>query len=46
MPKDGASPLDALLEVVRKVFEQRGKWPTRQYVEAVLDQDYYLDLVT
>ncbi len=44
MPKDAASPLDALLEVVRKVFEQRGKWPTRQYVQAVLDQDYHLDL--
>src|SRR5436853_5607246 len=44
MPDDGVSPLDALLQVVRKVFEQRGNWPTRQYVQAVLDQDFSLDL--
>jgi uncharacterized protein (TIGR02391 family) len=44
MPQDGASPLEVLLQVVRKVFEQSGKWPTRQYVQAVLDQDFHLDL--
>jgi uncharacterized protein (TIGR02391 family) len=33
-----------LLEVVREAFDRGGRWPTRQYVEAVLDQDHHLDL--
>ncbi len=36
--------LGSLLEVVRSVFVQRGEWPSRQYVQAVLDQDHYVDL--
>jgi hypothetical protein len=38
------SSQEALLEVVRKAFDREGKWPSRQWVEAVLDQDHYLDL--
>jgi hypothetical protein len=38
------SSQEALLEVVRDAFDREGKWPTRQWVEAVLDQDHYLDL--
>jgi uncharacterized protein (TIGR02391 family) len=35
---------EILLSVVRDAFDRDGKWPTRQWVEAVLDQDHYLDL--
>lgn len=35
---------EALLSVVKDAFDRDGKWPTRQWVEAVLDQDHYLDL--
>jgi hypothetical protein len=38
------SSREALLEVVRRAFDREGKWPTRQWVDAVLDQDHYLDL--
>lgn len=38
------APQDVALEVVSEVFERSGRWPTRQYVEAVLDQDHRLDL--
>lgn len=38
------SSREALLEVVRRAFDNEGKWPTRQWVDAVLDQDHYLDL--
>src|SRR5690349_7909266 len=38
------TPREALLSVVRDAFDRDGKWPTRQWVEAVLDQDHYLDL--
>jgi hypothetical protein len=38
------SSQEALLEVVRKAFDKEGKWPTWQWVDAVLDQDHYLDL--
>jgi uncharacterized protein (TIGR02391 family) len=34
----------ALLTVVGTVFEEYGEWPTRQYVEAELEQDFRLDL--
>ncbi len=33
-----------IFEVVRSTFEKNGEWPSRQYVQAVLDQDYYVDL--
>lgn len=36
--------VDPLLEVIRSVFEVRGAWPSRQYVQAVLLQDYGIDL--
>ncbi len=32
------------MEVVRRAFDKEGKWPTWQWVDAVLDQDHYLDL--
>jgi uncharacterized protein (TIGR02391 family) len=38
------SSQEAFLEVVRAAFDREGKWPTRQWVEAVLDQDHSLDL--
>lgn len=38
------SSREALLRVVRRAFDHQGKWPTRQWVDAVLDQDHYLDL--
>jgi hypothetical protein len=41
---ESRDPLDCLLEVVATVFRERGEWPSRQYVQAVLDQDYYVDL--
>jgi hypothetical protein len=46
MVPDAAEKLsqEALLEVVRRAFDLEGKWPSRQWVEAVLDQDHYLDL--
>jgi uncharacterized protein (TIGR02391 family) len=34
----------ALLKVVAGVFDEHGEWPTRQYVEAELEQDHGLDL--
>lgn len=37
-------PEGALLKVVRGAFDRSGRWPTRQYVEAVLDQDHNMDL--
>jgi hypothetical protein len=37
------SSQQALLEVVRSAFDRGGKWPSRQWVEAVLDQDHSLD---
>jgi uncharacterized protein (TIGR02391 family) len=42
--RDEKSPGEALLEVVRGAFDRSGRWPTRQYVEAVLDQDHGIDL--
>lgn len=42
--RDENSPKDALLGVAREAFDRKGTWPIRQYVEAVLDQDHYLDL--
>jgi hypothetical protein len=42
--QDGKSPTEALLCVVKDVFAPSGKWPTRQYVRATLDQNHYLDL--
>ncbi len=42
--RDPKSPEETLLEVVREAFDRGGRWPTRQYVEAVLDQDHYMDL--
>jgi uncharacterized protein (TIGR02391 family) len=41
---DSRDPLACLLEVVASVFRERGEWPSRQYVQAVLDQDFYVDL--
>lgn len=38
------SSQEVLLEVVRRAFDHEGKWPTWQWVDAVLDQDHYLDL--
>lgn len=42
--RDEKSREEALLEVVRGAFDRSGRWPTRQYVEAVLDQDHRMDL--
>jgi uncharacterized protein (TIGR02391 family) len=42
--RDEKSPEEALLEVVREAFDRSGRWPTRQYVEAMLDQDHYMEL--
>lgn len=42
--RDEKSPEEALLDVVRGVFDRSGRWPTRQYVEAVLDQDHCMVL--
>jgi uncharacterized protein (TIGR02391 family) len=42
--RDDKSPQETLFKVVKEAFDRGGRWPIRQYVEAVLDQDHYMDL--
>lgn len=44
METSSANKTDALLAVVATVFDEHGEWPVRQYVDAKLEQDHYLEL--